>query len=149
MPVRRRKSTTWASPSLGAFPAVDHQEDDVGFGHGLLGLAAHQGAHLVFAAHQAAGVHQEEGPVVKGEAAVMAVPGDPGDIGHQGLGRAGEAIEQGGLAHVGPADDGHQALRALGLALFVFRFAVRSRRHLIPGVARWRSRAAGVKKIND
>ena len=69
----------------------------------------------------------------------MAVPGDPGDIGHQGLGGAGEAVEQGGLAHVGPADDGHQALRALGFAVFVWRFSVRSSRHLIPGVARWLS----------
>ena len=40
----------------------------------------------------------------------MTVPGDPGDIGHQGLAGAGEAVEEGGLPHVGPADDGHQGL---------------------------------------
>jgi len=99
---------------LRALTAVHHQEDDVGLGHRDFGLAPHQAGQVFFASHQPAGVHQQDAMVIPGEAAVVAVPGDPGDIGHQGFRGAGEAVEEGGFPDVGPADDGHQGLLARG-----------------------------------
>ena len=95
---------------LGALAAVHHQENSVGLLHRSFGLLPHHAGQIFFAPHQTAGIYQQDGMVIPGEAGVMTVPGDPGDIGHQGLGGAGEAVEEGGLPHVGPADDGHQGL---------------------------------------
>ena len=67
---------------LGALTAVHHQENGVGLLHCGFGLLAHHTGQVFFAAHQTAGIHQQDGVVIPGEAGVMTVPGDPGDIGH-------------------------------------------------------------------
>ena len=95
---------------LGALTAVHHQKDGVGLLDRGLGLAPHPAGEVFFPAHQATGIYQQDGVVIESQGAVMTIPGDPGNIGYQGLGGAGEAIEEGGLPHVGPADDGHQRL---------------------------------------
>ena len=112
-------------PGLGSFFAVHDQQQEVGFGHRDLGLGAHQFPQGLLTPHQAAGIHQQEGMVLPIHPAVEAVPGHPGEIRHQGLGGAGEAVEEGGFAHVGPADDGYQGqgLRPCLWAFFVFRFS--------------------------
>ncbi len=80
-----------------------HQEQHViGLGHRAPGLLGHRAVHLRALARQAAGVHHQVGEVPHLANAVLAIPREPRDIGHQGITRARELIEQGGLADVGP-----------------------------------------------
>ena len=125
-------------PGLEAFPAIGYQDDDVGFGHRLLGLEPHLGPHFVFASHQTPGIHQENGAVRKFDAGIMTIPGDPGDIGDQCPGGAAETVEQSGLAHVGPADDGHQGqpLRGRRFPAFALRFSGTGKRHFFDSPGR-------------
>ena len=86
-----------------ALTAVDHEDDHVGLDDGLAGLASHLfghagGGHRL----EAAGVDQHDTLAVERGRAIVPVTGEARDVGHQGVTRARQAVEQGGLAHVGP-----------------------------------------------
>ena len=86
-----------------ALTAVDHEDDHVGLDDGLAGLAGHLfchagGGHRL----EAAGVDQHDTLAVERGRAIVPVTGEARDVGHQGVTRARQAVEQGGLAHVGP-----------------------------------------------
>ena len=86
-----------------ALTAVDHEDDHVGLDDGLAGLAGHLfghagGGHRL----EAAGVDQHDTLAVERGRAIVPVTGKARNVGHQGVARARQAVEQGGLAHVGP-----------------------------------------------
>ena len=83
-----------------------HQENHgIGFIHGLQGLLGHfvQDA-AVHHGLEAAGVHHEIGLAAHFAVAVMAVAREAGQVVHQCVFGAREAVEQGGFAHIGAAD---------------------------------------------
>ena len=90
---------------------VHHHDDAVGGVDGDLGLLAHVGQNALGGLGlDAAGIHQQElvaAPLAVGEDAVA---GDARGILHDGQTLAAELIEQGGLAHVGIARQGHDAV---------------------------------------
>ena len=59
----------------------------------------------------AAGVDHDELAADPLGLAFLAVAGDPRLGGHHRVAGAGDAVEEGGFAHVGIADDGHPGLR--------------------------------------
>ena len=86
-----------------ALTAVDHEDDHVGLDDGLAGLASHLFGHAG-GGHglEATGVDQHDTLAVERGRAIVPVTGETRDVGHQGVARARQAVEQGGLAHVGP-----------------------------------------------
>ncbi len=60
---------------------------------------------------ESAGVHNFEVAIAPGGGAVDAIAGDAGLVGDDGAARAGEAVEERGLADVGPADNDQQRQR--------------------------------------
>ena len=86
-----------------ALTAVDHEDDHVGLDDGLAGLAGHLFGHAGGShGFEAAGVDQHDALAVERRRAIVPVTGEARDVGHQGVTRARQAVEQGGLAHVGP-----------------------------------------------
>ena len=87
---------------------VDHEEDDVGFPDGQLGLLAHAvleaaiGHVLV-----AGGVENAEGEVRDAALGLAPVAGHAGRVVHQRDLAADQAIEQRGLADIGATDNGN------------------------------------------
>ena len=86
-----------------ALTAIDHEDDHVGLNDGLAGLAGHLFGHAG-GGHglEAAGVDQHDTLAVERSRAIVPVTGKARNVGHQGVARARQAVEQGGLAHVGP-----------------------------------------------
>ncbi len=91
-----------------AVPDVRDEDDDFGAVDGQLGLTAHLGQDDVIGMGlDAAGVHQQHGVAQPLTVPVDAVPGDAGRVVHDGEALTDEFVEQGGLAHVRPAHNGH------------------------------------------
>ena len=89
-------------------PQVGDHDDAVGGINGHLGLLTHVGQNAVVdAGLDTAGIHQQELVAVPFAVAEDTVPGNAGGILHNGDALAGEFVEDGGLAHVGAAHDGH------------------------------------------
>ncbi len=87
---------------------VHHQQDHVGLGDGPFGLGADLGVERVVGGQPAAGVDHGEGPPAPLGVELLAVPGHPGPLlDHRGP-PAHDAVDQGGLAHIGTAGDDHQ-----------------------------------------
>ena len=86
-----------------ALTAIDHEDDHVGLDDGLTGLTGHLFGHAG-GGHglEAAGVDQHDTLAVERSRAIVPVTGEARNVGHQGVARARQAVEQGGLAHVGP-----------------------------------------------
>jgi len=98
---------------LGA--AVDDHDDDGGFGEGGAGLEKDFGGEQRgVVGDDAAGVDQARVGGLPLDEAVDAVAGDAGLVANDGAARAGEAIEERGLADVGAAADGDEWERAGG-----------------------------------
>ena len=88
-------------------PRVDHEDHHIGLGHGLACLLGHL---LVDAAGgiglEAAGVDNDVFVFALAAVAVMAVTRQPGKVGHDGVARLGQPVEQGGFADIGAPDQG-------------------------------------------
>ena len=88
--------------------AVHQEQDQVCLFDGSKGLGAYGLVHgLVAALDHAAGVHDEERPPGPVRACEVPVPGDAGLLVHDGHAATHHAVEERGLAYVGPAYDRH------------------------------------------
>ena len=88
-----------------ACPCIDHENDGVGLVDGLQRLPRHFGHDAVLGDRlQTARVDHQIGLFTEAPAPVMAVARHPRQVVHQRIARAGETVEEGGLADVGPAD---------------------------------------------
>ena len=94
-----------------AHGGVDDEQDGVGEFHGHLGLLRHAGVDAAGIVLPAAGVHHREVAAVPVRRVHDAVAGDAGGVLHHGLAAAQDPVDQGGLAHVGPADDGQDRVQ--------------------------------------
>ena len=90
----------------GADGGVDDEQDGVGEFHGHLGLLGDAGVDAAGVVLPAAGVDDGEVAAVPVRRVHDAVAGDAGGVLDDGLAAAEDPVDQGGLAHVGPADDG-------------------------------------------
>ena len=91
--------------------AVHQKEDEVRLRQGELHLAADRLVHhLVGVGYQSAGVHQPEVAPAPLGITEMPVPGGAGVLRDDGVTASENPVEQGGLAHVGPAHDGDGGL---------------------------------------
>ena len=87
---------------------LDHEEHEVRLVDGDLDLRADGRLEdVVGVCGVAAGVHDGELPAAPFAAAVMAVAGHTGGVVNDGLPHADQAVEEGGFADIGPADDGY------------------------------------------
>ena len=95
---------------LGA--GVDDQDDGLGFVEGDFGLVVDFGRdEFGVVGDNAAGVHEAEAAASPLVFAIDAVAGDAGFIADDGATAAGEAIEEGGFAHVWTSYDGDEGKR--------------------------------------
>jgi hypothetical protein len=98
--------------------AIDQHQHHVSFGHGEFDLPAHQPRQLVAARGNAAGIDDDGRRVWCRRETVDAVARQPRIVGDQRVARAGEAVEQRGLADIGPSnegEDGQQGYFSRGL----------------------------------
>ena len=86
---------------------VDDEHDEVAVLHGRLGLAGDLGVEFGTPRHPTAGVDDVEGSPEPVHLDDLAVTGHAGALFDDGGAATGEAVDQGGLADVRPADDGH------------------------------------------
>ncbi|MCY1523154.1 hypothetical protein D9M68_580420 [compost metagenome] len=108
---------------------VDHEQHHVGLRYGLAGLFG----HLLVDAFggiglEATGVDDDVFLLARLAVAVVPVTGQAGKVGHDGVARTRQAVEQGGLAHIGAShqsDDGFH-YRAFVQDQANRRFALRS-----------------------
>ena len=84
---------------------IGDEDEPVGFLDGVLGLDAHQRVHADRVLDQAAGVDADVLHRAELAVAVLAVARDAGHVGHDGVTRLRERVEQRGLADVRPPDD--------------------------------------------
>ena len=119
------------------FPAVRHQADHGGFPYGGLGLTQdlgletaesgrpfHHGAVLI-QRHPAGIDHHKASAPARSDHAFHTIPGDAGAIVGDGPIAPDQPVEQGRLAHVGPADQGDFGKHLAVLAEAVFQMGVR------------------------
>ena len=86
--------------------AVHDQNEQGGFLDGDMGLAEDfLGDQRAVVGDEAAGIHDFQGAAAPLGFAIDAVARDAGLVGDDGAARAGEAIEERGLAHIGASDD--------------------------------------------
>jgi hypothetical protein len=90
---------------------VDDEDDGVGLGDRLLGLARHllDDAGRVLGL-EAAGVDDDELVAADDRVAVVAIAGQPGEVGDDRVARLRHAVEERRLADVGAADEGDDGL---------------------------------------
>jgi len=95
--------------------AVDEEQQDVRLGDRLLGLARHL-VHDAVLGHgiETRGIDDQIVAVADAADAVVAVAGETGLIGDEGVTRAREAVEQGRFADIGPADQNDGGFHLLG-----------------------------------
>ena len=93
---------------------VEDQQHDVGLGDRRLGLARHLGVELVAAAHPAAGVDEAERASEPLRLHLLAVPRHTGSFLDDRDARPEDPVDERGLAHVGPTDDGDERQRGRG-----------------------------------
>ena len=89
-------------------PAIDHQDEPVGFDDRTLGLLTHQrfdGGAGTF--DHTTGIDQNAGYGAHTTKPVLAVARDAGHVGDDGITRAGQRIEQRRLTDVRPSDYGN------------------------------------------
>ena len=99
--------------------AIDQEQQHVGLGDRLFGLARHL-VHDAVLGHgvEAGGIDDQIVAVADAADAVMAVASEAGLVGDQRVTRARQAVEEGRLADVGPAnqnDGGFHLLRCLSV----------------------------------
>ena len=86
--------------------AVNQKNDDVGFSRCLESLVANGALkNVVFAHFNTASVDKGEVNAVPIGLMVRAVAGDAAHLVHEGIVLLGDAVHEGGLAHVGASDD--------------------------------------------
>ena len=85
---------------------VDQEQDVVRLLDGAVHLLFHERFHALRLAAEAAGVHQQVRMGAEPADPVLAVAGEARLVGYQCVPAAGQAVEQGGLAHVGAAHQG-------------------------------------------
>src|SRR6266516_4649617 len=86
---------------------VHEEQHDVALDDGQLDLGPDGSAQrVVRAGHHASRVHQPKPPAVPLHRAEVPIPRDPRLVVHDCLPAADQAVEERGLADVGPADDG-------------------------------------------
>ena len=122
---------------------VDDSRTTAASRDGPLGLGADLAVEAVAAGQPAAGV--DDGELAPGPLGVeeLAVPGHARALLDDGLPPADDAVDQGGLADVGPPDDGDQGRPACGRAALIGRRG--ALRHGLadrPRAGRWRRAAA-------
>ena len=85
---------------------IHHEEQRVGFGDGLLGLLRHLVDDAVLGDRvEAGGIDHQEFAFRHPPEAVATVAGEARKVGHQRVAGLGEAVKQGGLAHVGASNE--------------------------------------------
>ena len=104
----RTTSAMRESSSVIAGDGVEQQDHGVGGSDGLLALAADLRVEVGAARHPAAGVDEAEGHAEPVGVHLLAVAGDAGLLLDDGDALADDAVHQGGLADVGPTDDGDE-----------------------------------------
>ncbi|MNY32942.1 hypothetical protein D3C86_1671900 [compost metagenome] len=96
---------------------IDHEQHRIGFLDGLQGLLGHFRIDAFLVAGDTAGVDDDVGATLPLRLAVLAVTGQTGVFGDYRVAGLGQAVEQGGLADVGPTHQGdygnHEALHWL------------------------------------
>ena len=101
----------WRDPST----TIHHEDHHIRLRHSLQTLPSHLGINARLGHRlEAARVNDKVGPWPKPTLAIVAVSGEPRHVRHQRISRAREAIEQGGLAHVRAAHQGHHRLGGHG-----------------------------------
>ena len=98
---------------------IDQEQQHVGLGDGLFGLARHL-VHDAVLGHgvEAGSIDDQVVAVTDAADAVVAVAGEAGLVGDERVTRARQAVEQGRLADIGPADQndgGFHLLRYLSV----------------------------------
>ncbi|MOA09989.1 hypothetical protein D3C78_1298570 [compost metagenome] len=91
---------------------VDHEQHGIGFLDGLQRLLGHLGVDAFLVTGDTPGVDDDVGAALPFRLAVLAVAGQAGIVGDDGVAAAGQAVEQGGLADVRPSyqsDNGNHA----------------------------------------
>ena len=109
-----------------ARPPVHQQNEPIGFGHRALRLGAHLGLDALRVLDQTAGIDDHERQRSQAPEAVLPIPGESGHVRHDCVARAGEHVEQGRFADVGPtyeSDDGQHGM-LLVLLLGDIRYAL-------------------------
>ena len=86
---------------------VDHEQHRIGFLDGQQRLLGHLGVDAFLVAGDPAGVDDDVGAALPLGFAVLAVAGQAGKLGDDGVAGTGQAVEQGRFAHVGTADQGN------------------------------------------
>jgi hypothetical protein len=84
---------------------VGDEDEPVGFLDGVFGLDAHERVHADRVFHEAAGVDAHVLHRTQPSVSVLAVARDAGNVGHDGVTRFRQRVEQRGLADVRPPDD--------------------------------------------
>ena len=74
---------------------IDHEDQDVGFLDRQAHLLRGEHVHGVLDAGQTAGIDHHKRPIAAAANAVMAIPGNPGHIGHQRIAAARQHVEKG------------------------------------------------------
>ncbi len=98
-----------------ACAGVDHEDHHIGLGHRLTGLLGHLDVDAAFGRGlEAARVDDDELAAAQARVAVVAVAREAGEVGDDGVARLGQPIEQGGLADIGPADQGNDRFHHWG-----------------------------------
>ena len=92
----------------GADSGIHDEHDDVGIGHGALGLGGDLPRHPPRIALPSAGVDELEVAAVPPRLVRNAVAGDAGHILHHGLATPQDPVDQGRLADVGTPHHGHR-----------------------------------------
>ena len=97
---------------------IDDEEDCVGLGDRLLGLARHFAEDAVLDQRfETAGVDHQIRLATQLAVPVVAVAGQPRQVGDDGVARPGQAVEQGRLADVGAADQDQGRLHRASIRL--------------------------------
>ena len=92
-----------------ALLGIDHEQNQARLFDRGLRLARGETSQALFVIADAAGIHQQERLALDPPAdAVMTVAGDAGLVVHQRIAGAGEGVEKGRFADVGPANQGDQ-----------------------------------------
>ena len=112
---------------------IDDEDHDVGLGDRLSGLARHFLVNARLGRRlKPAGVDDDELLTAQSGIAVVAVAGQPRKVGHDGIARLGQAVEQSGLADVGAAHQGqdgfHRAYKTVRPLTRIIAAGKRTRR---------------------
>ena len=105
---------------------IHQQQYGIGLLHGLPDLFGHGAVHAFRVVGQATGIHHQVGPLADLAIAILAITGQPGHVRHQRITGTGQAVEEGGFAHIGTTHQGDYGKHA-GLDVMTRAGRVRSR----------------------